>query len=51
MDSQIEIYKASDNQVEIIVQFESDSVWLNREQMAKLFGRDIKTIGKHQQYI
>ncbi|SHJ74148.1 virulence protein RhuM/Fic/DOC family protein [Flavobacterium haoranii] len=47
MDSQIEIYKASDNQVEIIVQFESDSVWLNREQMAKLFGRDIKTIGKH----
>lgn len=47
MDSQIEIYKASDNQVEIIVQFENDTVWLNRDQMAKLFGRDIKTIGKH----
>lgn len=47
MDSQIEIYKASDNQVEVIVQFENDTVWLNREQMAKLFGRDIKTIGKH----
>lgn len=23
------------------------SVWLNRNQIAKLFGRDIKTIGKH----
>ena len=23
------------------------SVWLNREQIAELFGRDIKTIGKH----
>lgn len=47
MESQIEIYAANDNSVEIVVQFESDSVWLNREQMAKLFGRDIKTIGKH----
>ena len=24
-----------------------ETVWLNREQMAKLFDRDIKTIGKH----
>ena len=47
MENQIEIYKSSDNQVEVIVQFENDTVWLNRDQMAKLFGRDIKTIGKH----
>ena len=24
-----------------------ESVWLNREQLAMLFDRDIKTIGKH----
>lgn len=33
--------------MQIDVQFEHDSVWLNRQQMADLFGRDIKTIGKH----
>lgn len=47
MSSHIEIYKSSDNQVEIVVQIEKDTVWLKREQMANLFGRDIKTIGKH----
>lgn len=47
MGSHIEIYKSSDNQVEIVVQIEKDTVWLKREQMANLFGRDIKTIGKH----
>ena len=24
-----------------------ETVWLNRQQLAELFGRDIKTIGKH----
>ena len=26
---------------------ENETVWLNRQQMAELFGRDVKTIGKH----
>ena len=26
---------------------EQESVWLNRNQIAELFGRDVKTIGKH----
>lgn len=26
---------------------EDDTVWLNRQQLAELFGRDVKTIGKH----
>ena len=26
---------------------ENETVWLNRHQMAQLFGRDVKTIGKH----
>ena len=29
------------------VTLENETVWLNRNQMAKLFDRDVKTIGKH----
>jgi prophage maintenance system killer protein len=29
------------------VRTDSDTVWLNRQQLALLFGRDVKTIGKH----
>lgn len=29
------------------MRFEGDTVWLNRHQLASLFNRDIKTIGKH----
>lgn len=41
------IYQTPDNQTEIKVQFEQETVWLNRHQMASLFDRNIKTIGKH----
>ncbi len=45
---EIVIYKAFDNpDFQIEVRVEKDTVWLNRHQMAKLFNRDIKTIGKH----
>lgn len=46
-DNKIEIYKTTDNNTEISVQFEKDTVWLNRQQLSILFDRDIKTIGKH----
>lgn len=46
-ENQIEIYQTSDGQTEIQVRLEADTVWLNRQQLAELFGRDIKTIGKH----
>lgn len=36
-----------DNEVKLDVRFENETVWLNRQQMSELFGRDIKTIGKH----
>lgn len=36
-----------DNTFEIEVRLEDETVWLNRQQMAELFKRDIKTIGKH----
>ena len=29
------------------VRLHNETVWLNRNQMAMLFGRDVKTIGKH----
>ncbi|HRK27828.1 MAG TPA: virulence protein RhuM/Fic/DOC family protein [Chitinophagales bacterium] len=45
--NEIIIYQTPDNQTEIKVQFEQETVWLNRHQMASLFDRDIKTIGKH----
>ena len=33
--------------VKLVVNLKDDTVWLNREQLAKLFDRDVKTIGKH----
>ncbi|MDR2683549.1 MAG: virulence RhuM family protein [Dysgonamonadaceae bacterium] len=36
-----------DNSVQLEVRLENETVWLNRQQMATLFNRDVKTIGKH----
>jgi hypothetical protein len=36
-----------DNFLKLEVRIEDETVWLNRQQMALLFGRDVKTIGKH----
>ena len=36
-----------DETVRLEVRVEDETVWLNRQQMAILFSRDIKTIGKH----
>ena len=33
--------------VKLEVNLKDETVWLNRQQLAELFGRDIKTIGKH----
>lgn len=41
------IYQSEDQQVKVQVTFTGESVWLNRQQLAVLFDRDIKTIGKH----
>ena len=43
----IVIYQTKDGKTSIDVKLENETVWLNRQQMAELFGRDIKTIGKH----
>ena len=36
-----------DSTIKLDVRIEDKMVWLNRQQMAILFGRDVKTIGKH----
>ena len=36
-----------DSSIRLEVRMEEETVWLNRQQMATLFDRDIKTIGKH----
>ena len=38
-----------DSEVKLEVRLEDETVWLNRQQMSVLFGRDVKTIGKHVQ--
>lgn len=45
--SDIVIYKSPENNIEISVTLDKDTVWLNRHQISSLFDRDIKTIGKH----
>ena len=45
--SEVVIYKTHDNQIEVAVFLNNDTVWLNRKQISALFERDVKTIGKH----
>ena len=44
--NQIVVYQPNDT-IRLDVRLENETVWLNRHQMAQLFGRDVKTIGKH----
>ena len=47
IDNKNEIILFENQGVKLEVNVKDETVWLNREQIAKLFGRDIKTIGKH----
>lgn len=44
--NEIILYQPDDT-LALNVRVEDESVWLNRNQIAELFGRDVKTIGKH----
>ena len=46
-DNSIVTYTSDSISNEIFVRIEKDMVWLNRNQIAILFDRDIKTVGKH----
>lgn len=47
MKNEIILYQSNEIPERIEVRIENESVWLNRQQLAVLFGRDVKTIGKH----
>jgi hypothetical protein len=47
MKNEIIIYQNDESSTKIEVRFEDETVWLNRQQLAILFNRDVKTIGKH----
>ena len=47
MNNEIIRFINGDLQLDVTVSPDNETVWLNRNQIAQLFGRDIKTIGKH----
>jgi len=47
IENKITLFETSDQDVVLSVPIEDETVWLSRRQMAELFDRDIKTIGKH----
>ena len=46
MTDDVILFKTDDGQIKLDVRFENETVWLTRTQMAALFERDVKTIGK-----
>lgn len=46
-DPGVELYRPADGSVSLEVRTDGENVWLTRNQLAALFGRDVKTIGKH----
>ena len=47
MENEVIVFKNGELELEVNVSSKEETVWLNRHQIAKLFGRDIKTINKH----
>lgn len=45
--NELVLFESRDKSISLNVPLKNDSVWLNRNQMAELFDRDVKTIGKH----
>ena len=46
-NSDVVLFETKDSSIILSVRMTGDTVWLNRSQMAELFERDVKTIGKH----
>jgi len=47
MKNEIILYQPDEHSLKLEVRVDEDTVWLNRQQISTLFGRDVKTIGKH----
>ena len=46
-NNKVAIYRSADGETQLSVEIDKDTVWLNANQMAELFGRGSKTIRKH----
>jgi len=46
-EQDILLYQNDDGSIMLDVHLKNESVWVHRQQMAMLFNRDVKTIGKH----
>ena len=44
LNNQIVIYQSKDGKIQLDVKLENETVWLNRQQLSELFGRDIKRL-------
>ena len=44
MENEIVLFETEDHEIKLNVAVENNTVWLNRKQLAELFGRDVKTI-------
>lgn len=47
MENEILLFETQDQKISLPVKVKNETVWLNRNQIADLFERDVKTIGKH----
>ena len=47
MNNEVILYKDGELELSVEVAPDKETVWLNRNQLAVLFDRDVKTIGKH----
>lgn len=46
-NNKVIIYEDANGEIKLETKLENETVWLNRNQLSELFGRDVKTIGKH----
>ncbi len=51
MENQIDIFQTLDNQTEILVRFDSDTVWLTQNQMIELFKSSKANISEHINHV
>jgi len=47
IENKIAIFETKDGFIQLPVNVNGETVWLNRNQIAELFERDVKTVGKH----
>lgn len=47
MKNELILFETADREIKLAVPVKNDTVWLDRRQLAELFERDVKTIGKH----